>query len=151
MADAEQRASEPLDLVLGRPGGCTLQLFVWPRGARTTIHDHSSWGLYACLDGALGEDRYARLDDEAQSGVAHLRREWQTIWTPGQRSALAPYAGGIHRVYNAGLRPAVSLHLYGPPLSAIDGRDYDARSSVVCDRPPDERTGPSRGSRLRYA
>jgi len=138
MACAERGGGGPVDEVLARPGGCTVQVFVWPRGARTTIHDHSSWGVYACLDGALGEDRYERLDDESVFGVAHVRRAWQAIWTPGQRSMLGPYAGGIHRVYNAGLRPAVSMHLYGPRLSEIDGRDYDARSSVVCDRAADD-------------
>src|SRR4051812_34133461 len=102
MAGGRRRDGGALGLGVGRPGGCTVQLFVWPRGARTAIHDHTSWGVYACLDGALGEDRYERLDDESVLGVAHLRRSWQAIWTPGQRSALGAYAGGIHRVYNAG-------------------------------------------------
>jgi len=29
-------------------GSFSMQLFVWPSGTRTMIHDHSSWGAYAC-------------------------------------------------------------------------------------------------------
>jgi predicted metal-dependent enzyme (double-stranded beta helix superfamily) len=116
-------------------GGITLQLFLWPAGSWTPIHDHTSWGIYACLAGILLEDRYERLDAESQPDEAHLRREWRAIWRPGQQSRLMPYNGGIHRVANASLGPAASLHLYGPPMSAIDGRTYDPATAIVCDRP----------------
>jgi predicted metal-dependent enzyme (double-stranded beta helix superfamily) len=112
-----------------------LQLFLWPAGAWTPIHDHTSWGVYVCVAGSLLEDRYVRLDAGAQPGRAHLRRDWRAIWRPGQQSHLLPYSGGIHRVANPSLGPAVSLHLYGPRLSAIDGRNYDPHTDVVCDRP----------------
>jgi len=35
-----------------------LQVFVWPVGAATPIHDHTSWGVYQCVVGALLEERY---------------------------------------------------------------------------------------------
>jgi len=113
----------------------SLQLFLWPAGAWTPIHDHTSWGIYVCVAGSLLEDRYVRLDDGAQRDRAQLRRDWRAIWRPGQQSQLLPYAGGIHRVANPTLGPAASLHLYGPRMSAIDGRDYDPQTDVVCDRP----------------
>jgi predicted metal-dependent enzyme (double-stranded beta helix superfamily) len=112
-----------------------LQMFLWPAGAWTPIHDHTSWGVYVCVAGSLLEDRYVRLDDGAQSDRAHLRRDWRAIWRPGQQSQLLPYSGGIHRVANPNLGPAVSLHLYGPRTSAMDGRDYDPCTDSVCDRP----------------
>jgi len=112
-----------------------LQLFLWPAGAWTPIHDHTSWGIYVCVAGTLLEDRYVRLDDEAQPGRGHLRRDWRAVWRPGQQSQLMPYSGGIHRVANPSVGPAASLHLYGPRTSAIDGRNYDPRTDVVCDRP----------------
>jgi predicted metal-dependent enzyme (double-stranded beta helix superfamily) len=112
-----------------------LQLFLWPAGVWTPIHDHTSWGVYACVAGSLLEDRYVRIDDGAQPERAHLRRDWRAIWRPGQQSQLLPYAGGIHRIANPNLGPAVSLHLYGPRVGAVDGRDYDPRTDSVCDRP----------------
>ena len=114
--------------------GWSLELFCWPRGARTPIHDHTSWGIYACIAGELREDRYVRLDDGSSDGVASLRHEWTRVWQPEQQSILLPYDGGIHCVRNAGLTTAVSLHLYGPRITAIDGRDYDPRKQYVCDR-----------------
>ncbi len=112
----------------------TLELFCWPRGARTPIHDHTSWGIYRCLAGQIQEERYVRLDDGSQPARARLQHDWSRVWVPTEQSTLLPYEGGIHRVRNAGLSTAVSLHLYGPRVSAIDGRDYDPRKQYVCDR-----------------
>src|SRR5215211_3140846 len=39
-----------------------LQVFVWPAGAATPIHDHTSWGAYHCVVGTLQEERYERLE-----------------------------------------------------------------------------------------
>src|SRR5439155_10365794 len=74
--------------------GINLQLFLWPAGAWTPIHDHTSWGVYVCVAGSLLEDRYVRLDDNAQPHRAKLRRDWRAIWRPGQQSQLLPYSGG---------------------------------------------------------
>jgi predicted metal-dependent enzyme (double-stranded beta helix superfamily) len=115
--------------------GFSLQVFAWPAGSYTPIHDHTSWGVYVCLAGQLVEDRYTRLDDGAQPTTARLRRTWRRAWLPGEQSVLLPYEGGIHRVANPGTAPAVSLHLYGPRLGVMDGRDYDPRRDYVCDRP----------------
>src|SRR5215210_2611394 len=54
-----------------------LQVFVWPAGAATPIHDHTSWGAYHCVVGTLMEERYERLDDGAQPSTARLRKVWQ--------------------------------------------------------------------------
>jgi predicted metal-dependent enzyme (double-stranded beta helix superfamily) len=39
----------------------SLQVFVWPPGSRTRLHDHSSWGAYRCALGTIFEERYERL------------------------------------------------------------------------------------------
>src|SRR3954451_21536429 len=36
----------------------SLQIFVWPLGARTQIHDHTSWGAFCCCVGSVLEKRY---------------------------------------------------------------------------------------------
>jgi predicted metal-dependent enzyme (double-stranded beta helix superfamily) len=118
----------------------SLQLFLWPVGVWTPIHDHTSWGIYRCVSGVLLEDRYERLDEGEQPSRAHLRHAWRALWRPGQRSTLLPYADGIHRVGNPGNHPSISLHLYGPPQAEIDGRDYDPTRDFVCDRPVDTGT-----------
>lgn len=112
-----------------------LQVFVWPAGAATPIHDHTSWGAYHCVVGSLWEERYARLDDAAQPSTAHLRKLWRRVLRRADgASAVGAYEQGIHRVANRSSRLAVSLHLYGPRMGALDGRDYDPARDFVCDR-----------------
>jgi predicted metal-dependent enzyme (double-stranded beta helix superfamily) len=124
------------------PGGAySLQVFVWPVGAQTQIHDHSCWGIFGPVAGTLHEERYLRLDEGARADEAHLRVAWRRRWTPDDGlSTLLPYAGGVHRVRNRSLHPAISIHVYGP-AGAIDGRDYDPLRDYVCDRLTDDAPG----------
>lgn len=112
-----------------------LQVFVWPPNATTAIHDHTAWGAYHCVVGSLFEERYARLDDEAQPNSAHLRSLWRRVWRQSDGvSMVGAYEQGIHRVANQGRHPAISLHMYGPRTGSFDGRDYDPTRDFVCDR-----------------
>lgn len=117
-------------------GSYSLQVFVWPPGTGTRIHDHSSWGAFCCAVGAVLEERYERLDDGSQQGRAHLRKAWRRVWRKQDGvSTLLPLEGGIHRIANPGNSTAVSVHLYGPRIVELDGRDYDPSRDYVCDRP----------------
>jgi predicted metal-dependent enzyme (double-stranded beta helix superfamily) len=119
----------------GQEDSACLQIFVWPAGAATPIHDHTSWGAYHCLMGSLLEERYERLDNGGRPNTAHLRKLWRRTWSRQDgASTLQPYEGGIHRVANLSSRPAISMHLYGPRLGLLDGRDYDPSRDFVCDR-----------------
>lgn len=112
-----------------------LQVFIWPVGAATPIHDHTAWGAYQCVAGSLAEERYVRLDDGSLAETARLRKLWRRVWLPSDgASTVGAYENGIHRVANAGRSVAVSLHMYGPRLGTIDGRDYDPSRDYVCDR-----------------
>lgn len=112
-----------------------LQVFVWPAGAATPIHDHTSWGAYHCVVGSLLEERYVCLDDGAQPNTARLRKQWRRMWRRSDgASTVRAYEHGIHRVANPRSQPTISLHLYGPRMGQFDGRDYDPRRDSVCDR-----------------
>ena len=114
----------------------SLQVFFWPAGSRTQIHDHTSWGIYCCVVGSVLEERYERLDDGLSLNHARLKKVWQLRWSREDgASTVLPYEEGIHRVGNTGERPAISMHLYGPPMGEVDGRDYDSSRNYVCDRP----------------
>lgn len=116
-------------------GDYSLQVFVWPPGTRTRIHDHAAWGAYACAAGTVLEERYERLDDGSIEEYAHLRESWRLAWSPQDgASTVQPGDGGIHRVGNPNGELAVSVHLYGPRTSPVDGRDYDPSREYVCDR-----------------
>jgi predicted metal-dependent enzyme (double-stranded beta helix superfamily) len=116
----------------------SLQVFVWPPGTATAIHDHSSWGAFCCVVGSVFEERYERADDGSLSDYARLERLWRLEWSREDGiSTVLPYERGIHQVGNPTEAPAISVHLYGPRLGEIDGRDYDPSQNYVCDRPED--------------
>ena len=116
-------------------GSCSLQIFVWPAGTETKIHDHSSWGVYCCAWGSVFEERYERLDDGSRPEHARLEKVWQLWWRQEDgASTVLPGDGGIHRVGNPGEGTAISVHLYGPRIGEVDGRDYDPSRDYVCDR-----------------
>jgi predicted metal-dependent enzyme (double-stranded beta helix superfamily) len=116
----------------------SLQIFVWPAGTGTRIHDHSSWGVYRCVVGSLLEERYERLDDRSRPDHARLKKSWQLAWSPEDgASTVLPGDAGIHSMTNLGGGVAVSVHLYGPRLADRDGRDYDPSRDHVCDRMED--------------
>lgn len=118
----------------GQDNSYALQLFVWPAGAASQIHDHSCWGAISCISGSLMEKRYDRIDDASTPNQAHLKKAWEQVWKSGQGiSTLLPYDGGIHQVSNPTNATVLSLHIYGP-MGAIDGRDYDPLHDYVCDR-----------------
>lgn len=122
----------------GRATGYSLEIFVWPPGAETAIHDHSCWGMIGAAFGTLHEERYVRLDDAAHENQAHLRSLWRRTWRPQDGiSTLLPYEGGVHRVSNPSTRTVLSVHVYGP-AGPIDGRDYNPLRDYVCDRLVDE-------------
>ena len=116
----------------------SLQIFVWPPGSATRVHDHSSWGAFCCVLGSVLEERYGRTDDGSLSDHALLRKLWRFEWSREDGiSTVLPYEGGIHRIGNPKEEPAISVHLYGPRLGKMDGRDYDPSRDYVCDRPED--------------
>lgn len=116
-------------------GSYSQQVFVWPPGTGTRIHDHFSWGTYRCVVGSVTEERYERLDDGSRPDHARLRKVWELGWAPGDGvSTVLPGDGGIHRVSNLGEGTAISVHLYGPRMDEVDGRDYDPSRDRVCDR-----------------
>jgi predicted metal-dependent enzyme (double-stranded beta helix superfamily) len=119
-------------------GSFSLQVFVWPPGTGTKVHDHSSWGAYCCAIGSVFEERYERLDDGSRPDHARLKKVWQLSWSSEDgASTVLPGDGGIHWVGNPGESTAISVHLYGPQIGEVDGRNYDPSRDYVCDRRED--------------
>jgi predicted metal-dependent enzyme (double-stranded beta helix superfamily) len=122
----------------GKDHSYSLQVFIWPPGTETKIHDHTSWGVYCCAVGSVLEERYERLDDGSRLDHARLRKIRQRKWSiEDGASSVLPQDGGIHRVGNPGDDAAISVHLYGPRVGEVDGRDYDLSCDYVCDRRED--------------
>jgi 3-mercaptopropionate dioxygenase len=115
---AELRAGDPEGhrtyVLHTEPDGTfSILALVWRPGQVTRIHDHVTWCVFGVIQGAEHEELFA-LDE---GGGCLLEAGSRTNGT-GDVSGFAP-PGDIHRVRNAGLETAISLHIYGTDVSRI--------------------------------
>ena len=113
--DATQRVYEELlsDAHL------TAWLICWSEDNDTGYHDHdTSSGAVSVLSGRVREERL-RID-----GPPHDR-----AFAAGQTFHFSP--ADIHRVLHAGSAPAVTLHVYSPPLARMGAYVIDERGMLA--------------------
>ena len=96
-------------VVYGDPAGrFTILSLVWMPGQFSPPHAHQTWCAYAVCDDMLTETEYAL--DRATMKALPLR-------TVERRAGYCTFGEAgldqIHRLGNAGVLPAVSLHVYG--------------------------------------
>jgi predicted metal-dependent enzyme (double-stranded beta helix superfamily) len=89
-------------------GRYAVAALVWRPGQASPVHGHRTWCGYAVLDGVLHETLYAW--DEAAHCAARVRARAREA---GTVSYVGAGLQAIHRLGNDGIRPAVSLHVYG--------------------------------------
>ena len=89
-------------------------LLTWVPGQGTDWHDHGgSAGAFTVVRGALTEEHAVLLGED--SAVVATTRELST-------GTLRPFGTRhIHKVTNTGLEPAVSIHVYAPALTRMNG------------------------------
>jgi predicted metal-dependent enzyme (double-stranded beta helix superfamily) len=90
-------------------------LLTWVPGQGTDWHDHGgSAGAFATVRGTLTEE-HARVRDHAAPVVLPQARTLST-------GTLRPFGTRhIHKVTNTSLEPAVSVHVYAPALTEMNG------------------------------
>ena len=95
-------------------GSFSVTVMVWLPGQQTSIHDHLAWCVTAVLQGTEYEEIYAPAPGTAGAPRVIARSE-------NQAGAVAGFAppGDIHRVTNAGVGTAVSMHVYGTDISRV--------------------------------
>jgi hypothetical protein len=85
-------------------------LLTWQQDNSTDLHDHGgSSGAFRVVQGALSEDR-----PHHTSTGARLRRSHRSV---GETVSFGPRL--VHDVHNVDRTPAVSLHVYSPPLTSM--------------------------------
>ena len=90
-----------------RTKDCEVWLLGWTTGQAVALHDHgNSAGAFAVVEGTLIEAHVVSWGE--------LR---QTRWPAGTARALK--VRHVHAVWNSGLAPAASIHVYSPPLSSM--------------------------------
>jgi predicted metal-dependent enzyme (double-stranded beta helix superfamily) len=130
--------------VLYRDEELEILLICWMPGQKTPVHDHPDQGcLVRVLAGELHETlynlgvRYASADDK-QSYFDHGYPEG-TLRAAKHRSigqgAVSYLCGdrGVHRLWNKSEAPAMSMHVYSPPLyKPTPMREVSKRTSASC-------------------
>jgi cysteine dioxygenase len=92
-------------------GQYNLIVLCWGPGQRSPIHDHSkSHCIFKVLNGELNESRYDWPDRECE-----MKLRTEDIYVLNQVNYMHDKIG-LHRVSNQTQKPAISLHLYSPPI-----------------------------------
>jgi 3-mercaptopropionate dioxygenase len=123
---AEQRYGDPATycchLLHGEPDGSfSVVALVWRPGQATPIHDHVTWCVFGVIQGAEREERYVLRDD------GWLEQNEVSVNATGIVAGVTP-PGDIHRVRNASMQTAISVHVYGTDISRLGSsvrRTYD--------------------------
>jgi predicted metal-dependent enzyme (double-stranded beta helix superfamily) len=105
-------------VIHGDPAGrFTILSLVWNGCQFSPAHAHHTWCAYAVHDGTLTETVYALDDDQVTP---------RPLRTAARRAGYCRFdqggPGRIHRLGNASLEPAVSLHVYGVGREHIETR-----------------------------
>ena len=96
-------------VVYGDPAGrFTILSLVWMPGQFSPPHAHQTWCAYAVCDNTLTETEYA-FDCAAMKALPLRTVERRAGYCTFGEAGLDQ----IHRLGNAGVLPAVSLHVYG--------------------------------------
>jgi predicted metal-dependent enzyme (double-stranded beta helix superfamily) len=86
----------------------TILAIVWGPGQFSPPHAHHTWCAYAVYDGPLHETGYV---------LASCGTRAKAICTAVRNPGYSCFAGAgldqIHRLGNAGTKPAISIHVYG--------------------------------------
>jgi predicted metal-dependent enzyme (double-stranded beta helix superfamily) len=123
---------------LGGINGVLARLLCWPAGLASPIHDHAEASCWMkILAGTMLETRYQFPGDDvardADLDAAHRNGQLHETKRTELRPEAVAYIDdslGIHRMGNAStLAPAVSLHIYSPPIHRC--RVFDESSAAT--------------------
>ena len=103
-----------------------MTLDIFAPGQVAPVHNHCCWGVFVCLEGTELERCYAVAADlsspPVQSTVRHNG--------PGVISVADPARHAFHQVECVGDIPAISLHIYGANLKALERDRWDEHSAT---------------------
>ncbi len=95
----------------------TILALVWGGGQFSPVHAHHAWCAYAVRNGTLTETLF-RFDTETEQAIPLRTETRRAGYGCFARSGLEQ----IHRLGNAGLEPAISIHVYGVDAAQVCSR-----------------------------
>jgi predicted metal-dependent enzyme (double-stranded beta helix superfamily) len=127
MPDPAFRALQPgapyssYQLYLDPAHTLSIVLDIFAPGQVAPVHNHCCWGVFVCLEGRELERRYAVPADLQAPPVETEAFENG----PGDTSTGDPARNAFHQVECLGEDPAVSLHIYGADIKALQRDRWD--------------------------
>ena len=105
--------------------GFFVQVFHWPAGAKTPIHNHNTWGVMGILQNQLHVTEYSMtaLDTPGQFDVSE-KADYQA-----QRGAIIYLTAPddeIHQIVNDSEQESLSVHIYGAEMEGTLNFDLEA-------------------------
>ena len=130
MPDPQFRKLQPgapyssYQLYLNEQESLSVVLDIFAPGQNAPIHNHCCWGVFVCLEGEELERRYAVPEDLSARPVeiAVLHNG------PAEASVGDPARNAFHQVECVGEVAAVSLHIYGANIKALERDRWDEES-----------------------
>lgn len=105
-----------------------VQVFAWPPGCNTPIHDHNTWGVMGVYHNQLKVTEFdaAYTDDP---GRFDLQPKDQYIAERGMISVLTCPHDEVHHIENPSSDYSYSIHVYGDELN--DTHSFDSETGRV--------------------
>ena len=101
----------------------------------TGVHDHGSWGVGCVVDGRDRYQRWRRLDDQSQPGIARLELVDEHVAGPGDVEWWYDRPHDIHSQQGEG-GPVRELVLFGRNTSLIPRRYFDPEQGTYREALP---------------
>jgi len=95
--------------------GFFVQVFAWPPGCETPVHDHNTWGVMGVLHNRLQVTEYD-LQPNQPPGHFALQETARFEAGPGSIVYLSMPNNEIHHIANASEETSFSVHVYGSEL-----------------------------------
>ena len=112
-------------------------LLCWLPGQKTVVHDHGgSWGATLMIAGEMNESLFRWQGEGRPMRLAESR-------DIGLKRVTVETTATVHRVENRSTAPALSLHIYSPPLRMLHSYDPETgnRHPVRLDEGPSVAVG----------
>lgn len=95
--------------------GFFVQVFAWPPGVETPVHDHNTWGVMGILENQLAVTEYQMLPTDTE-GQFQLKELDRFNAGPGAIVYVSMPDAEIHHIRNPTEAYSFSVHIYGAEL-----------------------------------
>ena len=105
--------------------GFFVQVFAWPPGAKTGVHDHNTWGMMGIYHNVLHIHDYHVYPQ--QDGTYELGSKHEFDAGSGMIASVTYPDDEIHSVANPSEEYSYSIHIYGAELGQTHYYDFESK------------------------